>query len=78
MQFVVLHCCDIIEGKNNSSVQHETTVERLCILCLFSRVRFWSINCVMNPNMAGTLSAREEYAMILSRNGEIKVAFLAV
>lgn len=67
VQFVVSYCCDIPEVKNKSDAGHEATVDCPCIWYLFSREAFCSMNCEVIWNMAGTLSARKEFSMIMDR-----------
>lgn len=60
-----------------SGVRHGTTVDSLCIWCLVSRAEFCSVKFVVIRNMAGMLSAPEEYPMIMDRVSGMKVAIIS-
>lgn len=67
VQFVVLYCFDVPEVKYMSGAAHGTTVSRPFIRFLVIHDGFCRMDCAVNHNLSGTLSAREEYEMIMDR-----------
>lgn len=63
--FVVPYCFDILERKDTSGMEHETLVHRLCVRFFVPCELFCHMNGGDLRNMEETLSAQEEYAMIM-------------
>lgn len=54
---------------------HETTAGRPCIRCHASRKELFSLSCAMNWNVAGMLSARKEFRMVMDSVSRMEGAF---
>lgn len=65
--FVVAYFCDIPKGKEWFNMQRRTIVDYPGIRCLVARKASCCMNDVDIQSMAGTLSTRLEYAMVMGK-----------
>lgn len=71
--FVILYCFDIPECKDMYDVRRGATGDRPCISCLVSLEVLCSMKCEVTRKTAATLSAQENYAMMMDMVNRMKV-----